>query len=305
MMNELLKMFLAKSPDKYPHLLERDYPRIIDKIVALWGKDEFDDYLSGLMVADTETRQGFPPDVGREILRLNLAYEVWKQAKAEEDDPWANEKKMTREESEIFVKDLQKRGQDLTPECMFKLVEQGDTATALNFLRAGMDVDVRRADEWTPLMVALFNGHEDTALMLLQKGANVRAKAKRGYEPIHWAALNGYERAAEFILRKGGNVNAVTDYGFTPLLQAATRGQLNLVKMLVEKGALVSMSENEGWTPLHKACANGHMEVARYLLEHGADPGAEANNGDTPLMLARKSNNLDLIALLTERRVVR
>jgi ankyrin repeat protein len=296
-MNELLKSFLARTPDKYPHALERDYPRIVEKIVTLWGKDEFDDYLAGLMVADTETRQGFPPDVGREILQLSLAYEKWKQAKAEEDDPWANERKMTREESEIFVRDLQRRGQDLTPQWMFKLVEQGDTAGALNFLRAGMDVDIRRLDEWTPLMVALFNGHEDTALMLLQKGANVRARAKRGYEPLHWAALNGYERAVDFILRKGGNVNATTDYGFTPLLQAATRGQLNIVKMLVAKGAAVNIAEHEGYTPLHKACANGHVEVARYLLEHGADPKAEANNGDTPVALAMKTGNQDLMGL--------
>jgi len=298
--NEILKRYLAMAPDKYPHMLERDYPRIVDKIVELWGKDEFDEYLSGLMVADTESRQGFPPEVAREILRLSLAYEDWKQAKRQEDDPWANEKKMTREESEIFVKELQRRGQDLTPQWMFKLVEQGDTAAVLNFLRAGMDVDIRRIDEWTPLMVALFNGHEDTALILLQKGANVRARAKRGYEPIHWAALNGYERAVEFILRKGGNVNATTDYGFTPLLQAATRGQLKIVKMLVEKGAAVNMAEREGWTPLHKACANGHVEVAKYLLARGANPKAEANSGDTPLSLAMKTGKQDLMALFLE-----
>lgn len=299
-MNELLKSFLAKTPDRYPHALERDYPRIVDRIAALWGKDGFDEYLADLMVADKETRQGFPPEVGREILHLSLAYEVWKQAKDEGEDPWANEKEMTKEESDIFVKDLRRHGQDLTPQWLFKLVEQGDTAVAVKFLRAGLAVDVRRADEWTPLMVALFNGHEDTALMLLHKGANVRARAKRGYEPLHWAALNGYERAVEFILRKGGDVNATTDYGFTPLLQAATRGQMNIVKMLVARGAAVNMSEQEGYTPLHKACANGHVEVARYLLEHGADPKAKARNGDTPRALAMKTGKRELLTLFAD-----
>lgn len=301
-MIEALSQYLAAMPDKYPHALERFYPHLAQKVADLWGKEGFDAFLSDLMVADHEGRQGFPPEVGAELFRLSMAYEQWKGAsKPKEADPWALERKMTREETEAFVQALRGKGQDFTPECMFKTVERGETGTALNFLRAGMDVDIRRADEWTPLMVALFNGHEDTAMMLLSKGANVRAKARRGYEPLHWAALNGYERAVDFIIDKGGNVNAATDYGWTPLLQAATRGQMGIVQKLVARGAWVNATEHEGWTALHKACANGHVEVAKFLLEHGADAEAQARNGETPFFLATKVSNFDLLALFAER----
>lgn len=301
-MIEALAQYLAAMPEKYPHALERLYPRLAQKAAELWGTDEFDAFLSELMVADHEGRQGFPPEVGSELFRLSMAYEQWKDAsKPKEADPWALERKMTKEETEAFVQQLHEKGQDFNPEWMFRMVEQGDTSSALNFLRAGMDVDVRRADEWTPLMVSLFNGHEDTAMMLLSKGANVRAKANRGYEPLHWAALNGYERAVEFIIEKGGDVNATTDYGWTPLLQAATRGQLSIVKKLVARGASVNAAEQDGWTPLHKACANGHVEVAEFLLERGANAEAQAKNGDTPFSLATKVSNFDLLALFAER----
>jgi ankyrin repeat protein len=305
-MIEALAQYLSAMPDKYPKALERLYPHLAQKVADLWGKDEFDAFLAELMVADHEGRQGFPPEVGSELFRLSMAYEQWKDAsKPKEADPWALERKMTREETEVFVQKLQQKGQDFSPEWMFKMVEQGETAAALNFLRAGMEVDVRRADEWTPLMVSLFNGHEDTAMMLLSKGANVRAKARRGYEPLHWAALNGYERAVDFIIEKGGDVNATTDYGWTPLLQAATRGQLGIVQKLVARGASVNAPEHEGWTPLHKACANGHVEVAKFLLERGADAEAEAKNGETPFALATKVSNFDLLALFAERGIVR
>jgi hypothetical protein len=297
-MIEQLAQYLAKTPDRYPHALERLYPKIATKLAEVWGKDEFDAFLADLMVADREDRQGFPPEVGAELFRLSMAYEQWKEAqKPPEEDPWANERRMTQAESELFAQQLRSQGRDLTPEWMFKFVEQGDTETALQFLRAGVDVDVRRADEWTPLMVALFNGHEDMAMMLLRHGANVRAKAKRGYEPIHWAALNGYQRAVDFILEKGCNVNAQTDYGWTALLQAATRGHLEIVRRLLDNGAWVNTAEHDGWTPLHKACANGHTEVAALLLERGADKEAESASGETPLSLAMKTGKPELMAL--------
>lgn len=299
-MDQRLAGWLADQPDRYPHALERDYPRILERIVELWGTDACDAYLAELAVADTETRQGFPPEVAREILRLSLAHERWRARQAEITDPWANERPMDDAERARFLEDLARRGEAFAPDALFRRVEAGQTHEVLLFLRAGMDVDVRRADEWTPLMVALFNGREETALLLLSRGANVRARDRHGYEPLHWAALNGYERATLFILNKGADPNAMTDYGFTPLMQAASRGHLAIVQMLVQRGALVNQAGHEGFTPLHKACANGHLEVVRFLLARGADRRATTLAGDTPLTLARKARRDDILALLQD-----
>lgn len=300
-MIEKLADYLRDMPDRYPRLLESRYPRIAEEIAQRWGEDGFEDYLDGLVVADSEHRQGFPPEVAAEILRLSLAYAAWKRKQEEEPiDPWAFEKPMDDEEREAFLAELARRGLALTPEWMFRLAEAGETATLRDFLRAGMEVDVRRAaDQWTPLMVALFNGREETALMLLLRGADVRARGRHGYEPIHWAALNGYARAVRFILDKGGDPSATTEFGFAPLLQAAARGHAEVVRLLVERGADVRHATPEGYTALHKACANGHVEVVQYLLAHGADPDAPAADGSTPRSIARQSGKPLLAALFS------
>jgi len=299
-MNSKLFQILTANPDKFPKNLRKSYPGVLDKIAGAWGSDELDVLFAELLVADHEKRQGFPPEAVQEILALNMLHEKYRYHDIEPEDPWALEPDMTMEEAASFVGSLQGSGRGFTPDTLFKMVEQGETDLAFDFVRAGMGVDIRRSDEWTPLMVALFNGHEETAMMLLARGANVRAKAKRGYEPIHWAALNGYERAVKFIIDRGGNVNAETEYGWTPLLQAASRGHVGIARLLIDKGAMVNASEHEGWTPLHKACANGYVDMVRLLVQRRADTRQRSATGITPLELAMKSQNFDLIEALSE-----
>lgn len=298
-MNPILFEILTAHPEKFPKHLHRRYPRVLERLSEAWASPQAEQVFGELLVADHENRQGFPPEVMSEILALHALHEKYLREEVPQADPWALEPDMTPEESALFVRELEHSGRSFTPGGLFKAVEEGATELAYNYVRAGMQVDVRRADEWTPLMVALFNGHEETAMMLLARGANVRARTSRGYEPIHWAALNGYARAVRFILGKGGNVNAQTDYGWTPLLQAASRGHAEIVRILIEKGAAVNHAEHEGWTALHKACANGHVEAARLLVQHGADTRVRAVSGVTPLELAMKTKDLDLLEALS------
>jgi hypothetical protein len=65
---------LGSHANVYPVNLERDFPRILAKIVALWSKPALDDFLSGLMVSDRPGRQGFPPNVAMEIFRLSTLH---------------------------------------------------------------------------------------------------------------------------------------------------------------------------------------------------------------------------------------
>jgi hypothetical protein len=65
---------LGSHADVYPVHLEQGFPRILAKIVALWGKPSLEDFLSGLMVSDRPGRQGFPPDVAMEIFRLSMLH---------------------------------------------------------------------------------------------------------------------------------------------------------------------------------------------------------------------------------------
>lgn len=291
---------LTANPEKFPKQMLKSYSRVLDRISEAWDTEQADAVFAELLVADHERRQGFPPEVVREILALIMLHDQYKGQDIEPDDPWAGEKEMDQDEAKVFVEQLEQSGKPFASETLFKAVEEGDTRLALDLTRAGMDVDIRRSDDWTPLMVALFNGQEEVAMMLLSRGANVRAKISRGYEPLHWAALNGYERAVKFILRKGGSVNAETDFGWTPLLQAATKGHAQVARVLLDAGAMVNHVEHEGWTPLHKACANAHVEVARLLVRRGADAYQRAQSGITPMELALKHQNIELMEALSE-----
>lgn len=62
--------YLGPDAGIYPALLEQQFPRILEKIVGLWGKAGLDAFLADLMVTERPGRRGFPHDVAMEIFRL-------------------------------------------------------------------------------------------------------------------------------------------------------------------------------------------------------------------------------------------
>jgi hypothetical protein len=65
-----LLAFLGPDGGAYPTHLEQKFPRILDRIVALWGKAGLDAFLQELTVTQRPDRQGFPEDVAVELFRL-------------------------------------------------------------------------------------------------------------------------------------------------------------------------------------------------------------------------------------------
>lgn len=68
---EQLMDLLGSDAQHYPERIEASFPRILGKIVSLWGKPDLDAYLDGLMVSDRPGRQGFPGEVAMEIFHLS------------------------------------------------------------------------------------------------------------------------------------------------------------------------------------------------------------------------------------------
>ncbi|QLQ25715.1 MAG: hypothetical protein HZT41_13325 [Dechloromonas sp.] len=66
------KLLESLGPESgvYPMLIEQQFPRILARIVELWGRAGLDAYLVDLMVTDRHGRQGFPHDVLLEVFRL-------------------------------------------------------------------------------------------------------------------------------------------------------------------------------------------------------------------------------------------
>lgn len=74
-MNEKVLKVLGNKTDFYPHQLEQQFPHILDHIIQIWDSPEFDSHLNKLMLDHREQRrQGFPPEVASELLRLSILH---------------------------------------------------------------------------------------------------------------------------------------------------------------------------------------------------------------------------------------
>ena len=86
-MNVKLLKILNNSELNYPTALEKQFPRVLEKIMALWDTPEFDVYLADLMSTTRINRQGFPQDVASDIIYLNMLHDSNKEV--DQKNNWA------------------------------------------------------------------------------------------------------------------------------------------------------------------------------------------------------------------------
>lgn len=294
-MNDAMFEIVQRIERLYPYNLDKQFPRIVDKIVELWDTPQIDAYLSELLVSNRADRQGFPQEVAKEIYYLSQIRErtrhLAKAAAPGAASTWAN-----IELAQQRV--IESSGYQCTAKDFLRSAEMGDRKVLGAFISGGAKLDTRDERGWTPLMISAFNGNEEIAQLLINSGADIHIKDKSGYGPMHWAAFNGFSNVVKLLITKGSDINAQSQHGWTPLLQASTRGHTQTCAALIAGGADVNLASNDGWTPLHKACANGHLEVAKLLLSAKADRDAQYQEGVTPLALASKNNHQAIVELL-------
>ncbi len=292
-MNERLLSLLKGNEDIYPHVLEERFPRVFGKLLELWQTPHIDDYLKDLMVDKRAgDRQGFPPAAAMEIIRLsNYLHEL--RAAGKEVQAWEDIPEYKRQE-------LIRLGYDFSPHSLLKSVEDNNQNAVQVFLSCGVDLEVRDERNWTPLMVAAFNGNLEFAQLLIKCGSRVATRDKSGYTPLHWAAYNGHVDLVKLLIEKGAEPDSPSQFGWTALMQAATRGHVLACAYLIFRGADVNLATTDGWTSLHKAANNGHTEIVKLLLSKRANRFAKYRDGSTPLDLAIKAGHLDIVEMLNK-----
>jgi len=295
-MNEKLLKLIDYEEHRYPHALEKQFSRILDKIMELWDTPQIDAYFTDLLVADRPDRVGFPPEVASDIVYLSMVNSKQKEMQ-QSGDAWDGVLVALKDE-------IEQQGLPFTPAGFIKAAESCNTKAVGQFLEARVNVDTVDDRQWTPLMISSFNGTEDMASLLIQCGANVHHKDNAGYTPLHWAALSGYASVVKLLLKKGADVNEQSHHGWTALLQACTKGHLTVASMLIDSGAAVNASTKDGWTSLHKAAANGHIAEVKLLLSKGADKTMKYADGMTALDFAKKNKHDEIAAILLDRRAV-
>lgn len=93
------------------------------------------------------------------------------------------------------------------------------------------------------------------------------AARRDDYTPLQLTAYRGHQRCAELLIENGADVNKARKLGQTPLYIVAEIGQFEFVRMLILKGSNINSLTENGATPLYIASENGHVDTVHALLE--------------------------------------
>ncbi len=97
----------------------------------------------------------------------------------------------------------------LAAEDIFEPIKKGD----LDKIKAILESDpsllnVREANDRTPLMQALFSRQVAVFKFLLEKGADFNAANKDGFTPLHFAVFSAQMELVEMLIAKGATLDA-------------------------------------------------------------------------------------------------
>jgi len=311
-MNERLLRRLGGEEKYYPHVLESKFPRIFEKVMLLWDAPEMSDYFAELMVPARQNRAGFPPDVAAEIMRLSLVHfsthapdkqqDVWEVS----TDKFASFKPSVHIDAVdawkplpvASVRALEGLGVTCNAKGFHRAAATGNRRAVTLFLEAGVNTELANERGWTPIILAVFNGHEEIINLLIKHKANVHARDLHENTPLHWCADAGQMECAKLLVENSAEIDARNKSGLTPLFKAVSGRHLGVVLLLLDSGADFDAVMGDGSTALHKAAAMGYTEIVRTLLFQGADTSIKNEDGDTAYSLAEKKNQQAVMKIL-------
>lgn len=77
-------------PEVYPHRLSLAFPRIVQRLTALWGSRMIESYFQDLMLDTRGNRHGFPPEILMEILALRTYHRAQLPPARRNIDTWSD-----------------------------------------------------------------------------------------------------------------------------------------------------------------------------------------------------------------------
>lgn len=221
MINSRVELLFKNLPDRYPHHLERDYIRILNRLMQLWDTPEFDSLMHELMLEDRSDRKGFPVEVINELMFLGELHDIFFRS------------------NEYRLPQITDSWKDIpvpnpTPQGFYQAIERGQLEVIENFLRAGVKADYRFEGELTPLMVAVISGQLGAVRCLIENGAGVNLRDGGDYTALHWAAFYGHSPIIEALIDADAEINAKQNRVVTPFGLALARNRMDVAKQLLE-----------------------------------------------------------------------
>lgn len=96
-----------------------------------------------------------------------------------------------------------------------------------------LDLSDRDCNSYTPLHLAVMEGHENMSIFLISLTADLDTKDAKGYTPLHLAVFSQSYKIARHLVMNGASRLARCSFGQTPRELAKSRGCGEMLKVLV------------------------------------------------------------------------
>jgi uncharacterized protein len=181
-------------------------------------------------------------------------------------------------------------------EDFFAAVRQDDASQVRALLSRGFDPDTLDPKGLSGLYLALREPSPKVAQVLIDwPKTNVEIRTAQDESPLMMACLKGDLALAKKLIDRGADVNKT---GWAPLHYAATSGHVAVMELLFANNAYIDAESPNGTTPLMMAAQYGSTAAVKRLLEEGADPALKNQLGLTAIDFANRANRPDAAELI-------
>lgn len=198
------------------------------------------------------------------------------------------------------MRELEKRGVEVSGASLLSAVERGDTDLARLLLQAKVYAGQRDAAGNAPLHIAIDRGFPAIAWNLIENGADLTATTPAGVTPVSLSVFRGETAMTGRLLDAGAPPDGLTPDGDKVLPWAIRHGRLAFVRRLMEGGADPHQKDAAGNPLLHVAIEAGRRDLMHELLKLGADAAATNAAQESSLVAALRKDWRDLIGPLVK-----
>lgn len=178
----------------------------------------------------------------------------------------------------------------------FGAVQHDDAKVVRTLLARGFDPNTVNPQGVHGLVIALREPSLHVVAALLESPlTQVEVRTAQDESPLMLAALKGYLDICQKLIARNADVNKP---GWTPLHYAATGGHIAILQLLLDNHAYIDAASPNNSTPLMMAARYGTLDAVKLLLDAGADPLLKNDLGLTAIDFAQQVQRDDTVAVI-------
>lgn len=120
-------------------------------------------------------------------------------------------------------------------------------------------------------------GCPNTTNLMIDLGADINHKRDDGKTVLIVAAEGGHDLLAKKMVERGADLNLKDNKGVTALMAAVLKGHLPVVQILLDAGADVSLTDPQGRTALDLALASNQKKIVRLFAPSSSSSSSSAS----------------------------